>query len=102
MLIWGWQIAFYLSNGVDYPRYVVHSLLSVLLYCTIPSIISIFLGACLASRGRPTAYGCIALASILFSSVSLQILSGASMGDLHNTEIQDNCRRATNGTLTAE
>ena len=65
MLIWGWQIAFYLSNGADYPRYVVHSLLSVLLYCTIPSIISIFLGACLASCGRPTAYGCIALASIL-------------------------------------
>lgn len=89
MLIWGWQIAFYLSNGADYPRYVVHSLLSVLLYCTIPSIISIFLGACLASRGRPTAYGCIALASILFSSVSLQILSGASMGDFQFVSVLD-------------
>lgn len=89
MLIWGWQIASYLSNGSDYPIYVAHSLLSVLLYCTMPSIISIFLGACLASRGRPTAYGCIALASILFSSVSLQILSGGGIGGFQFVSVLD-------------
>ena len=89
MLIWGWQIASCVGSCGDYPRYAVHSLLSVLLYCIMPSVISILLGACLASRGRPTAYGCIALASILFSSVFLQILSGGGIGTFRFVSVLD-------------
>ena len=88
-LIWGWQIASYICYGENYPRYIIHSLLSVLLYCTIPSIIGIMFGACLAACGRPTAYGCIALASILFSSVPLQILSGGGIGNFRFASVLD-------------
>lgn len=68
-LIFGGQVIFYLQQGLNYSPYLFHCLLAVTLYCFLPGLIGLLLGASLERAGRPTAYGVIVLAALLSSSV---------------------------------
>lgn len=78
-LIFGGQVIGYFRQGLDYPPFLLHCLLAVVLYCLLPGLAGLLLGACLERAGRPAAYGAIVLAALLSSSVCDELLAGSAL-----------------------
>ena len=78
-VIFGGQAICYFRQGLDYPPYLLHCLLAVILYCLLPGLDGLLLGACLEQVGRPAAYGTIMLAVLLSSSVCDELFAGGSL-----------------------
>lgn len=78
-VIFGAQVICYYQQGLNYPPYLLHCLLVVILYCLLPGLAGLLLGACLEQAGRPAAYGTIMLAVLLSSSVCDELFAGSSL-----------------------